>query len=514
MTRRKGILTILSFILAVLLLAAGFAGCGEYTPPTGSGTDNPVVTPPPVDPVPEDGFTVSLVFRNVVEVKDENGNKVDESVETPFTSANYSLITRLQAQWTEIDGRAVYRAPFDSNGVARINELDGDFNVTLILTDDFSKKYCYDPNPYDVNRGEVKDDLVASVDNKNVTVPLYELKGINSTDKTKSMWIGGKEVNYYTMGKTGAYSYTLKSREEKQFFMFKPTVSGAYSFMTLIDVTADEINPIVDLHYGSAQFISSYPAVIQDDGGAEGRYTKNVYLEYKVSTEEVGNVMIFNLHSESEKPDAYPLTVYFIFEWEGTYTRPKAESTSVPVSENFTKTPSKPAGTFEMVGDSSVFGNSSDSSTARGRHILNQRGVELADDGYYYYVVKDTDGKTEPERYRLYAVITKPIPVLRNGEESSSLTHPDLAKGYYFVECADGKFKNYYDFIMGTNGYASHCNSDGAYPVTAELKQFLQDYAVSQRYFNDGNGWAEDRSGAAYDSDEDSQWLFAVGLYK
>ena len=508
---------ILSVVLAVLLLAAGFAGCGEYTPPTGTG-GNSTVTPPPVDPVPDNGFTVSLVFRNVITVKeeDENGKPVDveQSVETPFTSRDFPLITRLQAQWTEIDGRAVYRAPFDANGVARINELDGDFNVTLVLTDDFSKKYCYDPNPYDVDKKEVKDDLVASRYKKKVSVPVYELK--KATRNPQPMPINGVQTYYYNLSKTGAYSYTLNKSTDKQFFMFRPTLSGRYSFMTLMDVTADEINPIVDLHYGNPSFIGP-AAKIQDDGGAEGNYTKNVYLEYNVDKSEVGNVMIFNLHSESKREDAYPLTVNFIFERNGEFTRPKSESTSIPVTEDFDNTPDKPAGTLEMVGESSVFGNTPNVGGVKGVHILNQRGVEYGDDGYYYYVIKADDGKTETARYRLYAVITKPIPVLSNsgtdGDASASLTNEQLAMGYSWIQGEDGTGKNYYNFIMGADGYSKHCNSDGAYPVNAELKQFLQDFAVSQRYFNDGNGFAEDRNGAAYDSDEDSQWLFACGIY-
>ncbi len=514
MTKRKGILKILSVVLAVLLLAVGFAGCGEYTPPTSTGGNTPV-TPLPDDPVPEDSFTVKLVVREVVKVKDEDGKTVEQSVETAFTSANYSLITRLQAQWTEItDGRPeIYRAPFNANGVASIKKLDGDFNVTLVLTEDFNKKYCYDPNPA---RPERKDELVASRYKSNVTVPVYNLK--KAAKSNQPMTIGGESVSYYKLNSTGAYSYTLQSSEEKQFFMFQPKEFGEYSFMTLIDVTADEINPIVDLHMGSSAYISPYPAVIQDDGGAEGNYTKNVWLKYQLDKSEVGNVMIFNLHSESEKSYSYPHTIYFIFERDGEFTRPMGTSSDVPVTENFSKTPLKPAGEFELVGESSLFGNSPDAPSKRGVHILNQRGVEKGDDGYYYYVVNEGDGNTV--RYRIYAVITKPLPVLANsgndGDEGAALNHPILAKNSYnWMQGEDGTYKNYYDFIMGPNGYAhySRLNPDGAYPVNAELKQFLQDFAISQRYFNDGKGFAEDLNGAAYNSDENSQWLFACGIY-
>ena len=44
-----------------------------------------------------------------------------------------------------------------------------------------------------------------------------------------------------------------------------------------------------------------------------------------------------------------------------------------------------------------------------------------------------------------------------------------------------------------------------------ELAEFLQKFAITQRYFADGDGWAE-RSGI--DAYEDSQWLFACGYYE
>ena len=55
--------------------------------------------------------------------------------------------------------------------------------------------------------------------------------------------------------------------------------------------------------------------------------------------------------------------------------------------------------------------------------------------------------------------------------------------------------------------YAELCNSDGVAPVTAELVEFLQGFAITQRYFADGEGWVESNT-------EDSQWLFACGYYK
>lgn len=510
MTRRKSVLKILSAVLAVLLLAVCFAGCGEYTPPENTGGSTPG-GPPVVNPNPggeenedKDAFTVTLMLRT-------------DKDETPFTISDFARITDLQAQWTEdTDGvPEVYRANFDKNGVAKVSGLDGDFKVTLVLTDNFKKQYCYDPNPA---RPERRDELLATNYKREVTVPLYK---IQSLGESGNMNIGGSNTAYNKLTQTGAYSYTFKSRTDKHLFFYVPKLQGEYSFMTMMDVTADEINPKLDLHYGQPGFyVNPTPALTQDGGGAEGTYTKNVWLKYQVADGYVGNGLIFNLYSESEKPEAYPLTVYFIFERDGEYTIPKIESVEMPVTEDFTKTPSDPSGTLEFVSESDLFGNAGRNS----RHILNQKYVKYNNpsdggDGYYYYVdpatgdfFKDENGKVLAQ-YRLYAVINKTIPILRGmGRDGADafLSYVELVSMYRTVVGDDGTYKNYYNFIMGSKGYSKYCNKDGAYPVNAELKQFLQDFAVSQRYFNDGNGHAE---GMGVNSDEDSQWLFACAVY-
>lgn len=517
MFRRKSLFKILSVVLAVLLLAVFFAGCGEYKPPQNTGGDTPVI--PPDDPKPptpdDDSYTVSLVLRESVG---------GESVDTPLTSAQYGLITDLQAQWTEItDGRAeVYRASFDKNGEAKISGLAGDYNVTLILTDRFKQLYTYDPNPA---RPERKDELVATRYKKEIEVPIYRIKPLGARDKIAILQNGHTvEMDYYVLNETGAYSYTFNSKDDSQLFAYSPQESGEYSFLTLMDITADEVNPLIEMYNGIVgNFLFPTGDAADNLGGSEGNYTKNIWLKYQLPADMAHGsaCLAFNLYSESEKPDAYPLTIYFIFERDGEYSRPNIESVEVPITEDFTKVPDKPGGNLEFVSESSLFGNSASS---RGSHILNQKNVKYNDpaaggDGYYYVLnsatgdfFREEDG-TVSAQYRLYVAIRATNPVLRGMGENgadSSLTDGQLANSYYWVAVEDGTFKNYYNFILGSNGYARHCNGDGTYPVNAELKQFLQDFAVSQRYFNDGNGHAE---GMGVDSDEVSQWLFACGVY-
>ena len=62
-------------------------------------------------------------------------------------------------------------------------------------------------------------------------------------------------------------------------------------------------------------------------------------------------------------------------------------------------------------------------------------------------------------------------------------------------------------------GYADVVNRDGRFPVTPEIKEFLQEYSISQLLFRDGNGWVEENPNVKVDAMEDDQWLFACGYY-
>lgn len=68
--------------------------------------------------------------------------------------------------------------------------------------------------------------------------------------------------------------------------------------------------------------------------------------------------------------------------------------------------------------------------------------------------------------------------------------------------------------LMQGLGYADLTNSDGRFPVTPELKEFLQQYSISQLLFRDGNGWVEENPNIKVDAMEDDQWLFACGYYQ
>jgi hypothetical protein len=67
--------------------------------------------------------------------------------------------------------------------------------------------------------------------------------------------------------------------------------------------------------------------------------------------------------------------------------------------------------------------------------------------------------------------------------------------------------------LIGGPGYADFANSNGYFPVTEELKTFLQRLSEAQRYFNDGTGWVEENDVVDVDALQDDQWLFACAYY-
>jgi len=113
------------------------------------------------------------------------------------------------------------------------------------------------------------------------------------------------------------------------------------------------------------------------------------------------------------------------------------------------------------------------------------------------YIVIDGNNKaTKFEDYDFYSVIA---PDSSNGQIGDHVKGDKNAPTLIF---------EYADYIT---------NEEGVYPVTEDLKIFLQKFSVSQRYFSDGNGWAEttaeDEIGYRLYSSEEDQWLFACCYY-
>lgn len=440
-----------SLLLAALLmvLSFGLAGCAEYRPgtkPDGSTGPGQHEKPPATENPPdeEDAFTVTLI----------SGGK-------PFAPAE-----EIFAQWTDIDSGRIYRAPFNSFGVAKTTGLSGDFKVTLSA---LPAGYTYDPNIY-----------VSHDEDRAKEIRLYPI--------TPTTGAGDGLYSPIMLSSTGIYRAAFTYPGQTVYFRYKPTYTGEYSFSTLVDITDNVINPILDVHLGGSGYINPTPSEKIDTGGPENTYTKN--LVWTAQLGNVNHILEFGLRVMSMNSNPFPLTVDFILEWEGEFTGGDEEikrEVVVPTEDFVQQT--VPAGkTFNYVAYLDPV-----------NHLLDTDMFKLwkkqdGGDGYYHFYDEIT-GYGD----LIYAKINQDNEIMITEKRTGFLD--DL------VRCYVGN-KDYGSFMKA---YGNYCNADGVYPVTEELQIFLQGYASGQSIFNDGNSIAEKELG--YNAGEHDMWLFACGYY-
>ena len=467
---KKIYLVILALLVAVCLLA----GCGSYTPPTGTGRpsngngngsgnngggDEPPVEEPSV-------FTVTLV------------------------NAPNTLPEGMQAIWTGKD--EVYSAEF-IDGVATAEGLDGDYHVTL---SELPTGYTYDCNGY-----------TADNDEKNVEIELLEILSyreyVRLTPNNES-----QELRWYTISKYGTYRVTINNESDAVAFMFEPSENGRFSITSWCDVTANAINPILKIYYGHKNYCQFIETV--DGGGSSSTFAKNFRYEAEFGDENVGAVQPFAIKAAVNGVD-YPVTVDFTIKREAEYQLPDTAGEPIYATGPFCT--NHETGTWRYIYEDNY-------SIANGNTYYiqdNEKVVFNPNDGYYH--VGTANGPL------LYARLTKDCQVF------VTLSLPGgswVNQGFAWNELADGLVNLNIDGFnysyMINQGYAKYCDSNGAHPVTEELKIFLQGYASRENYFKDGEGWAEDpeqnvndftnTSGLRLQSDENSMWLFACGYYR
>lgn len=484
------------YILAVAALTfATFAlsACGEYKAPVINGDDPSTSVDPGTsnnDPTDgEEGFTVQLI-----------------TTEGNFTEKDYDGLTRLQVQWTDKDTGEVYRSEFSADGLARRADLDGDYTVTLPVVPD---GYTYRPNDYEATNYD-----------RAIKITLYKLNGISGVS---DFWFNNATISRNKISALGAYRVTINSPGEKIWFMYTPNKAGVYTIESLADITQNEINPFIEMYNGSSAYINPNGTTV-DGGGVQSTYTKNFLWEMKLTSDELGSVFNFAVYAECSRPDdiSYPLTFDFFLDRDGDYAGNVKLAYPKEVEHDFDDTPETPEGVFTFC----AYRDGNDP-------VLNQYAVKLnPKDGYYYYCATDANGNLTVDangdyiyQERIYAKLTSPLQIFIDENEKTSshrIGLDGMTGNFGYVVYKDRDPVNYYPLYLE---YSKHVNADGAYPVTEELQDFLQAVCVSQRWFNDGNGWAEagspkgdpDDTGnyqVAYSSDEESQWLFACGYYK
>lgn len=557
-----------SLIAIILLLVMLVSGCAQVNPAVpnqgnqspntgGSGGSGGAVLPDNGnDKEPGEGdnvFTVSLSYEGKKYIPEEG----------------------ITVQWT--DGYSVFTAPFNSEGVAEVSGLDGDYTVTLSKT---PEGYIYNPN-----------NIIATNDKSNVVIDLYKI--------TPTRGEGKELYDCISLTRPAIFSATINGPDHVIFYQFTPAEAGAYSVEGWVDITENKINPKLDVYWGSSQY-KQYSHTL-NDGGAESFYTKNFYHEVKVAKDGIGQAFTFALKATS-KDNTYPIQVNFVVQLNGSFDSGLTDKVIALPEDKLVQAPNYSSTKYQLV---------TAETTEKGYPLLDQSKYELwkvseGGDGYYHVfdLVKYAD--TNGYGPILFAFIDTPTKFygtaftdVEDGgnnaltiagvnwkmaiEGFSALTvddpHPErgsylcvldcpcymeAAEGYIGTcpagceKCSpdcrhltdeaweminnvteeNGTYICRYDCkdcvksgtsigCQGCNcscdqilipdqflGYSGFSNADGMYPVTESIKYFLQTFCIQQGLFMDGNGLCETNPTNPVDSDEESQWLFACAYYR
>ena len=512
-------------LIALLLLISmlfSFVACGEYNPP--------------VDNTPQDNEQDDNSESNNNDSQCGTAQRgeaftatvtLNGKVYTPPTVTDDSLA--LKVRWT--DGKSYQTVNLGVNGKAECYGLDGEYSVTLINLPD---GYTYNPNVY-----------TATNDNRDVVIELLPITATrgDGSDPYKCIQLSG----------TGVYRAKVTHNGQEIFYEFEPTRAGTYRIESMVDISAGMYDPVIDVYSGSSQFKIRDKRI--DGGGASGGYTTNFKYVVNIDEKFIGNVFTFAVMLEG-KDATYPTYVDFIISYEGGYNYDFITSDFV-YPEFISKGFNYSDYASYLADDRAKYGDSDfkiASVKIDGKNVFDQQYFRLnEEDGYYHVYDEEKYAQYGGWGPVLYANITIPtffIDSAFNTIESAgnkNLTVSNGTENYkLFIEGYSALVgDNVWYFCISTcpcretNGgccpienRCTKCTSDcrhipakyvgqrgyadiaieGRCPVTAELKDFLQKYAVSQKLFSDGNGWAE-QSSPRYDAYEDSMWLFACGYY-
>ncbi len=301
-----------------------------------------------------------------------------------------------------------------------------------------------------------------------LTIPLIEVKELGTKD---SLSVGDNTYDYYNIQLNKAYVATLKNANEKIWFLVENDTYGKYT----VDATfANDVDVTMQRYYGSVYYVNPNPDSKID-------VSEKNKMTYTVIVTDANQHSLFCLSAPSEA--TYPVTVPFSVSI--TYT-PEIESVSTPTlvkpthfqTEGATYTyytvnerdnnkvethvveSLKPVQGVEKCAD--VEGSVIKDLTAE-----QLETIQLRADGYYYtsdnkLVYAKLDVNTE---FFLDTTLTIANFLGTSGSKdiySVSETHPEY--GYYT------RMDNYFGFVQA---YAALVNSDGLYPLTKELYDYL-----------------------------------------
>ena len=514
---------LISILLAFSLLFS-VVSCGQYNPPVDSGVADKDEDDQQGSAKPDQGGTEQRGEPFVATVV-LNGKPY-----TPPEATDDSIA--MKVRWT--DGITYHTVNLGEDGKAECYGLDGEYSLTLINLPD---GYTYDPNIY-----------VADNDHREVVIELLSLSNGRGegTDPYKCIKLSG----------TGVYRAEVSRDGQEIFYEFEPTRAGIYRIESIVAVSDEMYDPVLDIYNGHSQYKVREKRI--EGGGASGNYTTNFRYVVQIADEFIGNVYTFAVMVNG-KDATYPAYVDFMITYEGNYTYEG-------ISSDFVYPTFIPNNNFNdwyeeyvayLVADRAKFGSAEfnmASVKVDGKNVFDQQYYKLnPDDGYYHVYDEEKYAQYGGWGPILYANITEPtffIDTAFNMIESMGNKNLTLSSGTenykLFIEGYSALINESVSYFcirtckcyannggvctvesrctnctsdcrhiparyVGQKGYADIA-IDGKCPVTEELMQFLQKYSVGQKLFSDGFGIAE-KTNPRYDAYEDSQWLFACGYY-
>lgn len=469
---KKFLISLLCVLAALLCICCN---AGTYTPPE-NNPDKPATpvgpTKPDLPPEEQITFTVRL----------ENDGK------------QYIPTQAMTAVFMGMSG--MYTADFDlTTGVAEIKGLDGEYHVILQnLPDNLS----YDNNAYQVSNDHpdltiVLDTIIATYDGVVVDNPKVEFSS--------------QSGKFVTIEQLGTYRTILSGKDSMFLCAYRPTASGFYTVSSRMDITANEVNPKVDLYIGQAGFIAYYERT-QDGGGLSSTYTKNFLMEIELTDDELNNALMFAVYAEN-RGNTYPIEIDFTIERLG---EAGSHSTAYTLMDADGPFATEDAINADRQGKSFTFFSVENP-------LLDSTRVKFnPSDGFYHMV--NADGSLGGY---VYCVFNQDFKGLSTNTGNGFLDGE--ARGQTRFVNKEGSF-NYYNFVGIYGGDVNGIDENGSpiimaeedihsfggmHPVNEEIYYFLAGYADSEGLFMDGDGYAE-MNGVK--SDEKSMWLFACGYYK
>ncbi|MDE7168231.1 MAG: hypothetical protein K2O28_05210 [Clostridia bacterium] len=480
---KKFLIALLAFTLAVFACGCGTVSGGKTKKPGGSNGGNTNVD--------DTLFTVTLNYEGSAFIPEEG----------------------ITARWTAMDGsNFIMDVPFDENGVATAEGLDGDYRVTLVTP---PRGYMYNPNAY-----------TATNYRKSVTIRLIKL--LNAAGEGTD-WYG----NVKSFTQIGAYAINFTRAGQEIRCKFSPPDSGTFVIESIADITANEINPRIDIYGNSAVWTPEEPYESLNDGSDYSSiYTKNFKYTYDNPSGRNG-LIAFVVKCDSRID--YPVTVYLIIDPNGASSSLRGMSMVVPTQtvndDGSVKQSPEGHGTYVN------FGLDDDGGLLDGERVY----LDTVD-GYYHVSTEDGDSSDTI----LYFTLSNRVVDFNDIEHVTYTLYNVNVKdenGNYKIDPVSGSYVtadfNYLFFLLGYEGvltavgespesvlpedlknhealkdkvsYFDTKNSGGKIAVTPELKEFLQRFSASRHIFNDGAGDAEHMG---YLSSDKNQWLVFCGYYK